>query len=107
MIETATGKVKQPEVASFPENWQVKKLREVTLKIFSGGTPDTRNAVYWNGNLPWLSSGETSQLFIRDTFKRITQAGVDNSSTRLAKREDVDVAGAGQGYTRGQPSFCL
>jgi type I restriction enzyme S subunit len=32
---------------------------------------------------------------------------VENSSTRLARKEDIVVAGAGQGYTRGQPSFCL
>ncbi|MEM3173177.1 MAG: restriction endonuclease subunit S [Candidatus Nitrosotenuis sp.] len=84
-----------------------EKLKEITEQIFSGGTPDTRREEYWNGNIPWLSSGETRQTFIRDTEKKITQSGVENSSTRLAKVEDVVVAGAGQGYTRGQTSFCL
>ena len=100
-------KFKRTEIGMIPEDWQVKKLKETTRKIFSGGTPNTRKEEYWSGYLSWLSSGETRQTFIRDTQRKITQAGVDNSSTRLAKKEDVVVAGAGQGHTRGQPSFCL
>lgn len=100
-------KFKQTEIGMIPKDWEVVKLKDVTVQIFSGGTPDTRNKKYWDGDLPWLSSGETRQTFIRDTERKITQEGVDNSSTRLAKKEDVVVAGAGQGHTRGQPSFCM
>lgn len=100
-------KFKQTEIGEIPEDWEVKKLKEITSNIFSGGTPNTRTNKYWNGNLPWLSSGETSQIFIRNTERKITQLGVENSSTRLAQKEDIVVAGAGQGHTRGQPSFCL
>ena len=83
------------------------KLREVTNRIFSGGTPSTTNSNYWDGCLPWLSSGETRQLYIYDTEKKITQLGVDNSSTRLANKQSVVIASAGQGYTRGQTSFLM
>jgi len=100
-------KLKQTEIGRIPEDWEVKKLNEVCEQIFSGGTPNTQIEKYWNGKLKWLSSGETRQTFIRDTERKITREGVDNSSTRLAKKEDVVVAGAGQGHTRGQPSVCL
>lgn len=100
-------KFKQTEIRKIPEDWDVKKIKEICEQIFSDGTPNTRKEEYWNGNLRWLSSGETRQTFIRDTERKITQEGVDNSSTRLAKKEDVVVAGAGQGHTRGQPSICL
>ena len=83
------------------------KLREVTNRIFSGGTPSTTNQEYWGGDLPWLSSGETKQPYIYDTEKKITQLGVDNSSTRLANKNNVVIASAGQGYTRGQTSFLM
>ena len=36
----------------------------------------------------------------------ITQKGVNNSSTKLAKVGDTIMASAGQGKTRGQTSFC-
>ena len=81
------------------------KLADITEKIYSGGTPSTKEASYWNGELKWLSSGETSNRFIISTEKTITQKGVENSSTKLAFKNDLVMASAGQGYTRGQTSF--
>lgn len=87
--------------------WKKYTLDEVCSRIYSGGTPSTRHPEYWNGDLKWLSSGETSQRFIYDTERTITQEGVDNSSTKLAKKGCTVVATAGQGYTRGQASFLM
>ena len=88
------------------EKWKTNKLEEVTKIVFSGGTPNTKKEEYWNGDLNWLSSGETRNSYITDTEKTITQLGVDESSTRLAKKGDIVIASAGQGLTRGQTSFC-
>ena len=87
------------------EEWKEYKLDQVCENIYSGGTPATMIKEYWNGNLPWLSSGETGQRYIYSTEKTITQLGVDNSSTRYAYKNSTVVASAGQGYTRGQASF--
>ena len=73
--------------------------------IFSGGTPSTSNPDYWDGNFNWLSSGETRNDFIETTEKKITQEGIENSSTKLAKKGSIVIASAGQGHTRGQTSF--
>ena len=82
-----------------------QRMGDITEKIFSGGTPNTRRPEYWNGDLMWLSSGETCQPYITRTKRAITQEGVKNSSTRLAKKNDVVIASAGQGNTRGQTSY--
>lgn len=76
-------------------------------RVYSGGTPTTTNAAYWNGSFGWFSSGETRNRFVISTEKTITQAGVDNSSTKLAKKHDIVMASAGQGFTRGQASMLL
>lgn len=76
-------------------------------KIYSGGTPTTSNAAYWDGAFGWLSSGETRNRFVIHTEKSITQEGVDNSSTKLAHKYDIVMASAGQGFTRGQTSMLL
>lgn len=81
-------------------------LDEISLKVFSGGTPLTKKEEFWNGEFSWLSSGETRHDFITKTEKSITQEGIDGSSTRLAKKGDIVIASAGQGNTRGQTSFC-
>ncbi len=80
-------------------------LEEVTEAIFSGGTPSTKNELYWNGEFNWLSSGESRNRIIKETEKKITLDGINNSSTRLAKKYDIIMASAGQGITRGQTSF--
>lgn len=87
------------------EEWKEYKLEDVCENIYSGGTPSTTNKEFWNGNLPWLSSGETGQKYIYSTEKTITQLGADKSSTRFAYKDSTVVASAGQGYTRGQTSY--
>lgn len=83
------------------------KLIDVLSDIHSGGTPSTEESSYWGGNIKWLSSGETSQRFISDTVNKITEEGVKNSSTKLAKKNNIVMACAGQGKTRGQTSYLL
>ena len=88
-------------------DWKNYSLEDVCERIYSGGTPSTKHSDYWNGELKWLSSGETSQRFIYDTERKITQRGVENSSTKLATKGCTVIATAGQGYTRGQASFLM
>lgn len=83
------------------------KLIDVLSDIHSGGTPSTEESSYWGGNIKWLFSGETSQRFISDTVDKITEEGVKNSSTKLAKKNNIVMACAGQGKTRGQTSYLL
>lgn len=80
-------------------------IGELCSRIFSGGTPTTTNPDFWNGGIPWLSSGETRNAFVSTTEKTISKEGVDNSSTKLALKNDVVIATAGQGLTRGQVSY--
>jgi type I restriction enzyme, S subunit len=93
------------EVGQIPEDWRAGRVRDLCSAIYSGGTPSTQEVSYWHGDLPWLSSGETRATFIIDTDKRITPAGVSNSSTRLAPAYSTVIASAGQGNTRGQTSL--
>ena len=86
--------------------WAIKKLEEICC-IYSGGTPSTSQPEYWNGTLRWMSSGETGNKFLFDTEKKITEIGVKESATKLAKKNSVVIASAGQGYTRGQACFLM
>jgi type I restriction enzyme S subunit len=47
--------------------------------------PKTSNAEYWNGTIPWFSVGDIPKegLFVIDSEKKITQQGLDFSSTQL------------------------
>ena len=93
------------EMGEIQRGWKAGKVSDLCDAIYSGGTPCTRKPEYWNGDIPWLSSGETRERFVIDTEKLITPAGVSNSSTRLAPAMSTVIAGAGQGNTRGQTSL--
>ncbi len=93
------------DLGEIPKGWKAGKVSDLCDAIYSGGTPSTQNPEYWDGDIPWLSSGETRERFIIDTEKLITAAGVSNSSTRLAPAMSTVIASAGQGNTRGQTSL--
>jgi type I restriction enzyme, S subunit len=95
------------ELGEIPKGWANGTVADLCDAIYSGGTPSTQIAEYWNGDVPWLSSGETRDTFIIDTEKRVTTAGVSNSSTREARSLSTVIASAGQGNTRGQTSLLV
>jgi type I restriction enzyme S subunit len=95
------------ELGEIPSGWMVNTFEQICKSIYSGGTPLTTETNYWDGSLPWLSSGETRDPFISRTEKTITPLGVKESSTRLARMYSTVIASAGQGHTRGQASMLL
>jgi type I restriction enzyme, S subunit len=67
----------------------------------SGGTPLTSKREYYEGGtIPWLQSGEVAQGEILASANFITQAGFENSATRLFPPDTVLVAM--YGATAGQ-----
>jgi type I restriction enzyme, S subunit len=87
--------------ASIPNDWKVKKIKDISEQVFAGGTPSTRKPEYWDGDIPWMSSGEINKKFIFNTDRRITKEGYESSSTKMVPKNSVLIALAGQGKTRG------
>lgn len=63
-----------------PEGWEVDVVGNVCETVL-GGTPSTENESFWNGNIPWLNSGEVAEFPILNAEKRITEDAVKNSAT--------------------------
>lgn len=78
-------------------------LGKVAKKIYSGGTPSTKNTEYWEGGtIPWMSSGEVNLKVIEKTEQYISEAGFKNSSAKIVPKNSIVMALAGQGKTRGK-----
>ena len=92
----------------FPEDWQVLCLDKVT-KRGSGHTPDQQHPEYWNGEIKWVSltdSGKLDKGYIYDTAKKISSAGIANSSAVLHPAETVIIsrdAGVGKSAVLAAP----
>ncbi|RAI84362.1 restriction endonuclease subunit S [Algoriphagus yeomjeoni] len=71
-----------------PEGWEVKELGRV-LKTYLGGTPSTKIEEYWNGDVPWLNSGEISDFPIISSEKKISKKAIKNSPTSFLEKGSV------------------
>lgn len=68
-----------------PIDWPRVSLTAL-FDVIGGGTPSTSRTDFWNGDVPWFSIVDTpaaSNVFVIDTEKTITMAGVAGSSAKL------------------------
>ncbi|MCT7674648.1 MAG: restriction endonuclease subunit S [Lactobacillus iners] len=92
-------------LAGFSGKWEYKHVSEVTREIITGGTPSTNVENYWDGEIPWLASTEIHQKKINKATRYITKQGLHNSSAKMALKQSVLIALAGQGKTRGRAAI--
>ena len=76
---------KETEIGKIPVDWEVKTLGEF-CSTFSGGTPDSKNLSYYNGDINWISSGELNQRLITKTNGFVSQMGIDNSASKIVTK---------------------
>ena len=88
-----TPQLRFPE---FTDDWQVKKLGSFS-KTFSGGTPTSTNPSFYNGNIPFIKSGEIAK---NKTSQNISEEALKKSSAKMV--ESGDILYALYGATSGQ-----
>ena len=67
------------------------------IDLIGGGTPKTSVAEYWDGDIPWLSVKDFNNDYrhVYTTEKHITEAGLNNSSTKLLQKDDIIISARG------------
>lgn len=73
------------------DKWE-KTLIGNVCKTTSGGTPLRTKSEYYNGNIPWIKSGELHNKYVTKAEESITQLGVENSSAKIFPINTVLVA---------------
>ncbi|MCC8156913.1 MAG: restriction endonuclease subunit S [Oscillospiraceae bacterium] len=73
--------------------WEQRKLGEIALDTFGGGTPSTGNEAYWDGDIPWIQSSDLTehQVYGVIPHKHISRAGLMNSATKLVPADSLAV----------------
>lgn len=89
---------------SLPETWVKVRLGEI-FEVEVGATPSRQKTEYWNGEIPWVSSGEVHFDTISQTNEFITQEGLKHASTNIQPVGTVMLAMIGEGKTRGQAAL--
>jgi len=75
----------ESELGEVPRGW-VKYSLSKMINLIGGGTPKRSEPDYWNGNIYWFSVKDVpkeSDTFVIRTEERITELGLNKSSTKL------------------------
>lgn len=72
-------------------SWKTVRLGDAA-KTASGGTPSRGKAAYYDGNIPWVKSGELGDSTVFDTEEKITQAALDSSSAKIFPKGTLCIA---------------
>lgn len=70
-------------IGQIPEEWEVAPIKFYCKYIYAGGTPQSTNPNYWDGDIPWIPSGSCQNGIINQAPKSITKLGFNSSSTKL------------------------
>lgn len=76
--------------------WLKTSLIDI-VELVGGGTPKTSKAEYWGGNINWLSVKDfnNENRYVYSTEKTITEEGLNNSSTKLLRKDDIIISARG------------
>lgn len=69
----------------YADTWEQRKVSEITTS-YSGGTPKAGKAEYYDGDIPFIRSGE---IYDKYTELFITQEGMNNSSAKMVSKGDI------------------
>lgn len=78
-----------------PEGVERACISDCCSAVFAGGTPSTSRDDYYDGNIPWIRSGEIDFNRIYKAERNITDKGLSNSSAKMIKPCSVVMAMTG------------
>lgn len=81
---------KQTEIGVIPQEWEVKKLKDIA-DFIGGGTPSRGRSEYWQGNIPWISSSDISLNTIHslNISRFITERAINESATQICPKDTI------------------
>lgn len=77
----------------FTDDWEQRKLREISSSTIGGGTPKSSNKKFWNGNIPWIQSSDlvNDDIWNITIKKHITLNAVENSAAKIISANSIAV----------------
>lgn len=78
-------------IGMIPEHWEVRRIKEITKSMKSGGTPSSGNPNFYDENgTPWVSIGDMSSTdVIQDTNKKLTIFGIEDKKLEIIPKGTI------------------
>ncbi len=71
------------------DDWYSASFGSLCLRIVNGGTPETGNAKYWDGDTPWITGADFTAGGIGEFRRFVSEAGLRSSATSVVKQGNL------------------
>ncbi len=88
------------KVGVIPADWNICTINDIAT-VSSGSTPNRKKEEYWNGNIPWVTTGELESGYVKQTKEAITVKALIETNLKTYLPGTLLLAMYGQGKTRG------
>ncbi len=78
-------------IDGMPDGWEIVPFSKL-YNTSSGGTPSRTQSDFYNGEIPWLKTGELNDSFILDIDEMISERALEKSSAKLFPANTVVIA---------------
>lgn len=77
----------------FNKNWFIVRVSDIAGQYKTGGTPSTKEPIFWEGTIPWIQSSDIQKdtLFGATPQKFISEEGLRNSSAKLIPKNSIAI----------------
>ena len=76
----------------FTDPWEQRKLGDVIASLYNGQTPSRFDKANWEGDIPWLTSGELNRGVVNHSIEKITPQGRDDANLKIVPKGTVVIA---------------
>ncbi|MGX2039962.1 restriction endonuclease subunit S [Methylocaldum sp. MU1018] len=67
-------------LGDIPQHWSIWKVTHGFNRIGSGTTPKSDNQIFYDGDIPWVTTSELREIVILDTAQKVTEEAVSSYS---------------------------
>jgi type I restriction enzyme S subunit len=82
---------KNTSIGKTPKTWQVVRIGDIA-ETSSGGTPSRSKKEYFDGEIPWVKSGELKDNTLYATEETISNEGLQNSAAKIFPKGTLLIA---------------
>lgn len=80
-------------IGEIPKSWTIKKVNWIFSEIGSGTTPNRNKIDYYDGEIPWLNTGDLTDGFITKTANFVNNRAIQEcSALKLFKSNSIVIA---------------
>lgn len=72
-------------IKDIPFDWECTKVK-FFYKYQAGGTPDTTNMEFYDGDNKWVTIGDMNKKFINDTTTKLTDKGIREVNIKISEK---------------------